>query len=355
MSGFEFCVYEDQFPKDWDDFVIPHSYGSVHQISAWRDLQIHIPGREKVLGFAVRDSKTKKILSNTLCVQMMTGIGTTFWWYSPRGPVFDPERSIEAGRHLIQRVHDYLDRTDGIFWRWDPYFSVLQYQKLNISSLQSTQDYQPTDTLEIDLFLPDEAILSAMKRKGRYNISLAQKKDLRLVVKENGTFEEKDLEDFWNLNQATTSRDGFSGHSKEYYRHFLTFLKDYAVLFFIEMSDGTRIATAISTFCGTKAIYYFGASTSHSEHRTLMAPYLLQWEMIQYAKKKHCHTYDFLGIAPEGQLNHPYMGISEFKWKFGGQRKTYAHGREIVLKPFWYWLYSGSKTFKKLIQSSKKH
>ena len=117
MSGFEFCIYEDQLPADWDTFVISHEYGSVHQVSRWKDFQLHIPGREKILGFAVRDSKTKKILSSTLCIQMMTGFGSTFWWYSPRGPVFDPERDCRSGQYLIHQVQLYLTRTNGIFWR----------------------------------------------------------------------------------------------------------------------------------------------------------------------------------------------------------------------------------------------
>ena len=78
-----------------------------------------------------------------------------------------------------------------------------------------------------------------------------------------------------------------------------------------------------------------------------MAPYLLQWDMVQFAKNKGCLTYDFLGIAPEDEPKHPYAGISEFKWKFGGNRKVYGSGHEISFRPFWYLIYRIAKYLKK--------
>ncbi|NJP03840.1 peptidoglycan bridge formation glycyltransferase FemA/FemB family protein, partial [Candidatus Gracilibacteria bacterium] len=217
---------------------------------------------------------------------------------------------------------------------------------------KATQNYQPTDTLMLDLTKTDETLLAEMKRKGRYNITLSQKKGVTFSHITGKEFSEKSateqaelINEFWRLNTETTSRDGFSGHQKEYYEHFLTQLPDYAVLFFAEY-EGKKIATAISTFCGDKAIYYFGASTSDPEYRNLMAPYGLQWEMIQFAKSKHCKTYDFLGIAPENEPKHAYAGISEFKWKFGGYRATYAPGSEIVLDKKWYPIYRLAKKLK---------
>lgn len=50
-----------------------------------------------------------------------------------------------------------------------------------------------------------------------------------------------------------------------------------------------------------------------------MPAYLLQWRMIQAAKSAGCMSYDFLGIAPPGELDHPLVGVSDFKHKFGGQ------------------------------------
>jgi peptidoglycan pentaglycine glycine transferase (the first glycine) len=332
MTSFEFFSFSESNKLEWDDFVKNHPFGSVHQISDWKDFQETIPGRGPDLGFGVRNKETGEILATTFCVRMETGVGGKFWWYSARGPVFDPEKQGEAGAFLMESVQKELKKFGGLFWRLDPYFSC------RVKAWPATQDYQPTDTLEIDLTKPDDVILGEMKRKGRYNIRLAQKKGLSIVSLQGDRITPQDIDDFWDLNKATTTRDRFSAHEKSYYRNLLEKLEGCAVLFFAEF-EGRRIATAISTFCAEKSIYYFGASSSDPEMRSLMAPYLLQWEMMQYAKEKGCTSYDFLGIAPEGAKKHAYAGISEFKWKFGGERKTYPKGKEIVLNPFWYLLY----------------
>jgi peptidoglycan pentaglycine glycine transferase (the first glycine) len=345
MKPIEFFSFSDANKAEWDQFVTQSPTGSVHQISVWKNFQEKIPGRGPDLGFGVRDKDSGEILATTFCVRMQTMFGK-FWWYSARGPVFDQEKNEAAGALLMEHVAKELKKFGGIFWRFDPYVKE-EFSK--VRTWKATQDYQPTDTLEIDLTKPNETILAEMKRKGRYNINLAQRKGVSIVAIENGAFTPQDLDDFWKLNGETTTRDRFSGHEKSYYRHLLEELEYHAVLFFAEF-EGQRIATAISIFCADKSIYYFGASSSDREMRNLMAPYLLQWEMMQYAKKKECKTYDFLGIAPEGALKHAYAGISEFKWKFGGYRKTYLPGKEIILDPFWYIVYRVIKKAKSILR-----
>jgi len=340
MTSFECFSFSESNKCEWDDFVKNNPFGSVHQISDWKDFQETIPGRGPDIGFGVRNKETGEILATTFCVRMETGISGKFWWYSARGPVFDSKTQCEAGQFLIEQVQKELKKFGGLFWRLDPYFSF------PLKSWTATQDYQPPNTLEIDLTKPNDVLLAEMKRKGRYNIRLAQKKGLNIVSLQGDQITPQDIDDFWGLNNETTTRDRFSAHEKSYYRNLLEKLDGYAVLFFAEF-EGRRIATAISTFCADKAIYYFGASSSDPEVRNLMAPYLLQWEMMQYAKEKGCTTYDFLGIAPEGAKKHAYAGISEFKWKFGGARKTYPKGREITLDPLWYLLYRVIKKIKR--------
>ncbi len=338
----KFFEYTPDISQQWDAFVLQSSRGSVHQLSAWKGFQETIPGRGLVRGWGIKNDYDK-IIAATFAVAMDTGFMRKKWWYSARGPVFE---SAEIGRALIQQVAGALKKEGGMFWRFDPYVAPDFWTHDFIKMQLATQNYQPTDTLVIDLLKSEEQLLSEMKRKGRYNISLAEKKGIRCVAISGKSCTPKDVGDFWNLNKETTRRDDFSGHEISYYQNFLEYLSEYATLFFAETEEGKRIASAIATFVGDKAIYYFGASTSDPEYRNFMAPYLLQWTMIQEAKKRGCKTYDFLGIAPENEPHHPYAGISEFKWKFGGDRHVFAAGREIVFHPFWYALYRIAKKLK---------
>lgn len=327
--------------KEWDDFVRQNPRGSIHQVSAWKTFQEQIPGRGPVWGWGVREGG--RIKAAVFCVQMDTGVLGKKWAYSARGPVFE-DGEERAAQFLLHEVAKKLNGKGMMFWRADPYISNPEtgLWKAGLNSRPATQNYQPTDTLVLDLEKPEEQLLKEMKRKGRYNIRLADKHAVTFRKIDGAKVSQKDLDAFWSLTQETTGRDEFSGHEKSYYQKFLKYLSPHAVLFFAE-KDGVPVAAAVSTFFGDRAIYYFGASTSDPQYRPLMAPYGLQWAMIQEARKRNCRTYDFLGIAPEGADKHPYSGISQFKWKFGGERQTFLPGREIVFKKLWYVLYRARK------------
>ena len=346
--SFEFFTFSEKNQQTWDAFILRQETGSVHQVSDWANFQKTIPGRGEVLGFGVRDEKSKEILATTFAVRMETGVLEKFWFYSARGPVFDVVHNGEAGRFLVEEVGKVLEKSGAMFWRFDPYFSAEDYDVLKFGGVnESAQDYQPTDTLVLDLGKSEDVLLAEMKRKGRYNINLARKNGVGVQSWVGSEVSDAVFEQFWILNNATTSRDGFASHGREYYLNFLKKLSKYAVLFLAFAEDGTPVAGAISTFCGEKAIYYFGASASDPAYRNLMAPYLLQWAMIRFAKQEGCKSYDFLGIAPEGAADHPYAGISEFKWKFGGKRQTFASGKEMVFRSFWYWVYRKVKCLRR--------
>jgi lipid II:glycine glycyltransferase (peptidoglycan interpeptide bridge formation enzyme) len=108
------------------------------------------------------------------------------------------------------------------------------------------------------------------------------------------------------LLSETTSRDGFSQNAREYYISFLQTLRDMKAggLMFAGY-NGRIIAAGIYIYYHNTAIYYYGASTSDPELRKHMAPYLLQWEAIREGKLRGCTTYDLLGVAPPGEIDHP--------------------------------------------------
>lgn len=317
------------------------SQGSLHQLPEWAYFQHTIPGREQYKIFIAK--KSHDIVATMLCVQMDTGILQKFWWYAPRGPVSAPDITTEESHSFLQYIHRELQHTGGIFWRLDPYWSESEAKQwLRSGAKRSLQQYQPTDTLLLNLQQSHEELLSQMKRKGRYNIGLAEKKGVTVEVLHGAALTPADIASYIALQKETTARDGFQSHTDYYYQQFCRCLSPYVYLCFA-VYEGVRVAGAVLTLCGDKAIYYFGASTSAAQYRSLMAPYLLQWRMICLAKEHGALTYDFLGIAPEGEENHAYAGITQFKEKFGGERAHYAPATEYPLRRLWYWLYRLAK------------
>lgn len=258
------------------------------------------------------------------------------WLYCNRGPVFK-KLSENVINNFLKEIKAVAHTEKAVFLRIEPPFEfggedADQYEKLvkKAGFRNAHASHQPEYSVIVDLEQSEEDILNQMKQKGRYNIRLAEKKDVKIS-------ESWDADIFYKIFQETTSRDQFAGHNKDFYKKMIEILgeKEMAKLY-VAQYKGEIIAGIIVTFYKDTAIYYYGASSN--KHREVMAPYLLQWHAMKQAKQRGCKFYDFLGIAPPDDKKHPWQGISGFKLKFGGQIVRYVKAKEYVFKPFWYFL-----------------
>lgn len=250
--------------------------------------------------------------------------------YVPRGPVSINGASVQE---LLTAVEALRQKHHLVFLRMDP------EKPLTLptgSKALLSWSIQPETTLILDLTQDEEALRKHMKRKGRYNIDLAEKKGVR--VKCASTPEERtafcDL--FYDLLMETGDRDRFFIHDRSYYQTMLETIPEADV--FVAFHNEQALAAGIFIFLHDRAYYYYGASSR--EKKEFMAPYLLQWEAIRFAKHRGCSTYDFLGIAPaDASSTHAWRGITEFKLKFGGSVVQYPKPVDIVYRPFLYQIY----------------
>ncbi|MEK7217884.1 MAG: peptidoglycan bridge formation glycyltransferase FemA/FemB family protein, partial [Patescibacteria group bacterium] len=198
----------------------------------------------------------------------------------------------------------------------------------------------------LDITKSDGEILAQMKPKGRYNISVAQKRGVRVEQSD-------DIGAFYRLLEMTGKRDGFGILPKRHYETFLKILPGSFLLMAYAPSPGGKaegperglggevekpLAGILTVRWKSHGIYYYGASDYQS--RALMAPYLLQWEAMRHCRTQGCASYDLLGVSPlsplggkgSGDRGH-WAGVSSFKEKFGGTVVTYPPEQQIVLKP----------------------
>lgn len=379
-------IYSDYnlIPEDLKNFL---SSFSVYQSNFWAKFNSEFSKR-KIWFIEIRDNENKiKIAS--LVVKYNLPLKKNYL-YSPCGPVFDLsnyEKKIEKifFDSYLKDIEEIVKIEKSVFYRIDPqidfnsglektetrdYLYDFFVNKNNF--IQSAEQKQPENTLILDLEKTEDEILSQMHQKGRYNIKVAQKHNIKIT--KTREYYSKELDSFFELTDQTTRRDGFFGNSKTYYQELL---KNVDCAYLYSAWNGEKIiASAISTFCNGKAIYYYGASSN--EDRNLMAPYLLQWQMIKDAKNNfNCKTYDFLGVAPEitkkdekyyvleginkKEFNteeeaikynskHKYNGITNFKTKFGGRYASYIGAVDKVYSIFWYKIISLTKKLRKRIR-----
>jgi lipid II:glycine glycyltransferase (peptidoglycan interpeptide bridge formation enzyme) len=187
--------------------------------------------------------------------------------------------------------------------------------------LRASADVQPPDTVLVDLRLGEEAILAAMKPKWRYNIRLAEKKGV--AVEEAGV---EFIPEFYELYRATSQRDKIALHPEGYYRRLFSLSRERMgqgevrvpeIRLWLARHEGRSLAAIITVFYGETAVYLYGASSD--EKRNLMPAYALQWAAMRAAKAAGCTRYDFFGIPPTADPEHPMAGLYRFKTGFGGE------------------------------------
>jgi lipid II:glycine glycyltransferase (peptidoglycan interpeptide bridge formation enzyme) len=201
------------------------------------------------------------------------------------------------------------------------------------------EEMQPEHTIILDISQSEADILAQMKQKGRYNIKIAERAGITISSSESRGAE---LDQFYELYKTMAVRQKISYRNKAYFEALLEILgeRQYARCYNATIADsgGEQIlAAAIIGFCDHRATYLFGGSSN--ERRNLMAPYLLHWQIIREAKARGFSEYDFFGIAPCDNPNHPWAGVTRFKKQFGGQEVHLAGSWDLVFRPAEYQLF----------------
>ncbi len=197
-------------------------------------------------------------------------------------------------------------------------------------------------TAIINLQKTEDEILSNMKPKGRYNIKLARKKWVEAEIVEKT---EDNIKAYYDLMLETTSRDKFSGNSLDYYNTFLNSLENSKII--LACKDWIVIAGGIFVFDKEVSIYYYWASTSKKEYRNLMAPYLVQWEAIQYAKSINSKIYDFLWVASPDDKNSELAWVTDFKKKLTKDIINVSNSYIFINKKIKYFIINTLRKLKK--------
>jgi lipid II:glycine glycyltransferase (peptidoglycan interpeptide bridge formation enzyme) len=296
--------------------------------------------------------------------------------YVPWGPElpgnFPDERRAEAMVEIACALRPFLPRNT-VFIRFDPPWNgewgrgkIDNNSSHDISNpiphspssplLRASADIQPPDTVLIDLTLSTDEILAAMKPKWRYNIGLAEKKNV--IVSCN---DEQDIDTFYRLLSETAARDGIAIHNIEYYRALFEECKETqttvspihcSLKLYTAAHEGDILAAIVVLFRGKEATYLYGASSNAK--RNLMAPYALQWKAMQDAKKYGCTVYDLFGIPPNEDPDHPMAGLYRFKTGFGGTIIHRPGSWDYPCKPLLYSLFRSAEALRKKARDRRK-
>ncbi|MAF80833.1 hypothetical protein CL628_02355 [bacterium] len=180
-------------------------------------------------------------------------------------------------------------------------------------------------TWVLDIPQSDDALLDGMRKTTRHAVKKAMNDGVATSIIPASEI----LDRFWPLYEGTGSRHGFVLYPRELIAEQLTQFADNDRVFgAVAQHGGKDVAAAIVFQYGQTCFYYHGASIQVER----MSPtQLLQFEAIREARRRGATTYNFWGIAPDDQPNHPFAGITVFKKGFGGHAIDYMHAQDLPL------------------------
>jgi lipid II:glycine glycyltransferase (peptidoglycan interpeptide bridge formation enzyme) len=321
--------------QSWQWGQVKEKYGWQPNRQIWET-----KGQESALGLILKRKQRFNRLSPQFSI-----------YYVPRGPICDwsDSRTITT---ILNHLEGLAGQKGTIFIKIDP--EVItgrgvpgsnedtrdQVGQKIISTLTnrkwffSESQIQFRNTTLLDLHGTEDDWLSRMKQKTRYNLRLAQKKDVQIRLAAD-----EDLPHLYRLYAETSLRDRFVIRSEDYYLTiWRTFMEANMAKGLIAEVDANPVAGLFLFTMGKKAWYLYGMSTN--VHREKMPNYLLQWEAMKYAKEAGCEIYDLWGAPDQFIESDSMWGVYRFKEGLGGKVIRTIGAWDFTLQPNVYRLYT---------------
>ena len=317
--------------EQWNNWLLEHQNEEFLQSYEWGEFQ----AREGRGVFRVQGGDTGGVGYQAQGFVHSLPLGMKYVYF-PHNPGLEGEQVTE--------FLNFLKKQGFVFARFEP----IQDLEVNNFKKISTHHRQYQYTSILNLRKSDEDLLKSFHEKTRYNIRLAAKKGVKIV-------QEKNAEIFWPLLQETYKRDKIKSHSEKYYKDFIDLPECSQLTAYFE---NTPLASLLLITSGKTSVYVHGASSN--QNRNLMAPYLLQWEALQFARTLGATKYDLGGVAKPVESdaseaetfftstwdkNDKLSGVTRFKAGFNGTIKHYAPACDVVFDSLKYTVYQLARKF----------
>lgn len=308
----------------WNAFVAASPFG--HVLQSWEWGEIKAAGGWDIVRLGLRDGESIRAAAQVQIRALPYGVGTIA--YVPKGPVLDYGDPRVLPK-MLGVLRDFATRHSLLSLKIEP--EVREPSpvptELLAAGLEPARPVQMRSSIWVDLTPPEDEILARQKQKTRYNIRLAAKKGVKVT-----SAQPTEIDQWYRLYTLTAQRDGFTIHEPAYYRTVLDVLQPCGMADLLLATHDDDLLAGIVVFSfGHSAQYMYGASSN--EKRNLMAPYLLQWEGMRWARARGAAVYDLWGIPDRLEESEELWGVYRHKRGYGGEIVRYIGAYDMVLAP----------------------
>ena len=243
----------------------------------------------------------------------------------PCGPLID-WKDKRLVRDVFGKIRKVAEKEKCVFIRMRPQLAATADNLKLLESLglkKSPMHLAAEHTVMLDLTKSEEELLADMRRQTRYEVRRADK----LGIKVEKSDSEEIFKEFHKIQAETARRQNFVPPDLK------TLLAEREALdseiYVAKNAEDKSVAYGLIIKDGHEADYYEAASTELN--RKLPGAYALLWQAIRDLKAAGFKRFNLWGIAPVGQPNHRYAGVTTFKTGFGGEIVEYVPAHDLII------------------------
>ena len=250
----------------------------------------------------------------------------------PCGPLIDWAKK-DVVNNTLNKIKAVAKEEKCVFVRIRP---QLMMNSENIKHLEesglkkSPMHLAAEHTVMINLEKTEEELLAGMRRQTRYEVRRADK----LGIKVSKSNSEEVFREFHSIQVETAKRQGFIPPNLDVLLAEREAFGDNITIYTARTSEGEAIAYGLVIVDKIEGDYYEAASTELN--RKLPGAYAIIWQAMRDLKKEGCKRFNLWGIAPPGQPNHRYAGVTTFKTGFGGEVVEYVAAHDLIISKIKY-------------------
>lgn len=245
----------------------------------------------------------------------------------PCGPLLDykDKNTVKA---VFEKIAEIAKKEKCVFVRVRPQLINTPENLQLLADLglkKSPMHLAAEHTVIIDLTKPEDELLANMRRQTRYEVRRAGKQGIKVEKSQS----EEIFKEFRKVQAETAKRQGFVPPNLKTLMAEREAFDDKIAIYVAKTDDGKPIAYGMIIKDGKEGDYYEAASTDL--HRKMPGAYALLWQAMKDLKAEGYERFNLWGIAPPGQPNHRYAGVTTFKTGFGGEVVEYVPAHDMVI------------------------
>lgn len=296
----------EKFPEA--NFLQSPEYGKMNEILGHKVITEDFGGKGHAL-MIVRDAKRGRYLE------------------IPCGPLID-WHDKKIVQNAFSKIKEIAQNEKCVFVRMRPQLLNDPKNLKLLSELglkKSPMHLAAEHTIIIDLKLSEDELLAKMRRQTRYDVRRATKQGIS-VEKSNS---EELFKEFRKVQAETAKRQNFIPPDLKTLLAEREAFGENITIYVARTDEGEAIAYGLIVKDGQEADYYEAASTPLN-HK-MPGAHALIWQAIKDLKAEGYERFNLWGIAPAGQPNHRYAGVTTFKTGFGGDVVVYVPAHDMII------------------------